>query len=949
MSGALLALADAGQSAWLDYLHRESLEKGELARLIAHDGIRGVTSNPAIFQKAIGESKAYDGAIAERLARSDAEPMELYEGLAIADVQAAADALRPCWEALNGRDGFVSLEVSPYLAHDTVATVAEAGRLWAAVDRPNLMIKVPGTAAGVPAIRDLIATAVNVNVTLLFSVEAYLAVAEAHLDGLEALRTGGGDVSKVHGVASFFVSRIDTAIDKAVDDRLAAGDPNTPALKALRGKVAIANAKVAYRRYLEMLRTPRWRSLAEAGAAPQRLLWASTGTKDPAFSDVVYVDGLIGPDTVNTMPPATMDAFRDHGRVGPTLEAGVADAEAVLAEAERLDLDLRAVTTRLAVEGVDAFSKAFDDLLGAVAAKRIACLGAALNLQTLHAGILKADLQSAVTRAAREGWPRRLWARDASLWTDSGEDGWLDWLDAAHGGAVDQTALDRLAVEVGDSRPTHVVLLGMGGSSLGPEVIGALLGPMPGRPELLVLDSTDPAQVSRIAGLIDPATSLFIVASKSGSTLEPDVLHRYFHDVVVRAVGADKAGERFVAITDPGSALEAAARDQGFRHIFLGRPGIGGRYSVLSHFGMVPAAMLGFDTGDLLARAAVMARACAPSAPPSDNPGVALGLLMGVAARSGRDKLTVFADAAVADFGAWLEQLVAESTGKQGVGIIPIVGEPARAAESYGGDRLFVDLRLAGERDAARDALLNDLQALGHPIVRIVMTDRQSVFQEFVRWEVATAIAAAVMGINAFDQPDVEASKIKTRALTDEYERVGVPVSETPELIGDGLSVFAVVPPNGPSPRSVGKDDIIQALAQHIQLAESNDYIAILAYLDRNPKTIQALEAVRAELARRSPSAVIVQFGPRFLHSTGQAYKGGPNSGVFIQITAQVATDVSVPGRKATFGVIEAAQARGDLAVLVERGRRALRLDVGRDVSAGLEALREAATHVIGA
>ena len=376
MSNSLRDLAAAGQAVWLDYLHRDILENGELSRLVGTDGVSGLTSNPAIFQKAIGESAAYDDALATLVGLADGEVVDLYERLAVADIQAAADRLRPLWNCLGGRDGFVSLEVSPHLAHDTEGTLIEARRLWGAVGRPNLMIKVPGTPAGAPAIRTLIGEGINVNVTLLFSIDAYLAVADAHMAGLEERRAAGADVSTVHGVASFFVSRIDGLIDGRIDSRLASAvAEEAAALRRLRGRVAIANAKAAYQRYLELIATQRWRSLAAAGAAPQRLLWASTGTKDPAYSDVLYVENLIGRDTVDTMPPATLDAFRDHGRVRPALTEAVDDAEAVLAEAERLGLDLPGVTAFLAVDGVEKFVQAFDDLLDAVAVKRQAILG----------------------------------------------------------------------------------------------------------------------------------------------------------------------------------------------------------------------------------------------------------------------------------------------------------------------------------------------------------------------------------------------------------------------------------------------------------------------------------------------------------------------------------------------------------------------------------------------
>ena len=946
MTDTLRALGDLGQAAWLDYLHRNFLEAGDLERLVEAGEVRGVTSNPSIFQKAIGEGDAYDAGLRAILADGDTDPVDLYERLAVADIRLAADQLRPVWDRLGGRDGFVSLEVSPYLARDAEGSVAEARRLWKAVDRPNLMIKIPGVTEGVSAIRRLIGEGVNVNVTLLFSVEAYLTVAEAHIAGLETFRAAGGDVSKVHGVASFFVSRIDGVIDAEIDRR--AASTNDPAqsrdLKVLRGKVAIANAKVAYRRYLELVDTARWRALADAGAAPQRLLWASTGVKDKAYSDVLYVDSLIGCDTVNTMPPATMDAFRDHGVAADTLAADLDAAEVVLAAVESLGLDLPGVTTALVKDGVEKFSQSFDELLGAVATKRRAMLGDKLNGQTLTPGPLTEALVEAVALAAKEGWPRRLWAKDETLWTGGDEGRWLGWLEAANGGAIDFADLDALAADAKSGGFTHVLLLGMGGSSLGPEVLGQTFGAATGFPTLLVLDSTDPEQVARFAGQIDPARTLFIVASKSGSTLEPDVLHRYFFDLTAKALGAENAGRQFIAITDPGSKLEAVARQQGFRHVFPGVPSIGGRYSVLSNFGMVPAAVIGMDVRGIFDSLDYMIRASGPGVPPMANPAVRLGLLLGVAAQAGRDKITIIASPAIADIGAWLEQLIAESTGKLGNGLIPIDGEALGAPGVYGEDRLFVQIRLKTVDNAASDAALAALEVAGHPVVRITLAGPDSLFQEFFRWEVAVAVAGAVIGIDPFDQPDVEASKIKTRALTDDYEKTGALAHSEPFFMDGAIALHADDANATALMKTAGSAPTLEAiLAAHFARVRVGDYIALLAYIDRNPAHIGLLQGLRQFLRDRLHVATIPQFGPRFLHSTGQAYKGGPDSGVFLQITAEPSRDLATPASALSFGVIEAAQAQGDLGVLAGRGRRHLRVHLTGNTDAGLARLAQAA------
>jgi transaldolase/glucose-6-phosphate isomerase len=946
MTNPLKALGEAGQAPWLDYLHRHILENGELERRVQEDGLRGLTSNPAIFEKAIGEGDAYDAVLQKLMANGDAEVVDLYERLAIADIQRAADIMRPVWDQMKGGDGFVSLEVSPYLGMDTEGTLAEARRLWRTVDRPNVMIKVPGTKPGVPAIRQLISEGVNINVTLLFGIDAYLSVAEAYIEGLEAMKAAGGDVSKVHSVASFFVSRIDTAIDAKVDERLktASGD-DAAALRAVRGKVAIANAKMAYQRYLELIDQPRWKALAQAGAWPQRLLWASTGTKDPSYSDVLYVDTLIGRDTVNTMPPATMDAFRDHGRVEPTLARNVDEARRVLDETRRLDLDLNGVTDHLVQDGVDKFAEAFDKLLGAVASKRQKILGARLNPQWIKAADLEPDLPAALDRAAHEGWTRRLWRKDPSLWAGGDAGKWLGWLDAGKGACVDLPALAGLSDQVKQRGFTHAVLLGMGGSSLGPEVLAETFGSKPGHPELIVLDSTDPAQVRRVAGMIDPARTLFVVSSKSGSTLEPDVLHSFFFDMVEKSLGKGKAGDHFIAVTDPGSKLEESARAQGFWRVFHGEPTIGGRYSVLSNFGMVPAAIIGLDVREIFEILGPMVRACGPGAPPRANPGFQLGAFLGLGANNGRDKVSLIVSDEIGYLGAWLEQLIAESTGKQGKGLIPIDLEPLGSPAVYGPDRVFAYVRLEHHDDPARDTTVRALEEAGQPVVRITLASKEMIFQEFFRWEIAIAVAGAVIGIDPFDQPDVEASKVKTRALTAAYERTGEMPSDQPILSEGALSVYADKANAG----DLGKvDNLEELLRAHLARAGEGDYFALLAYVDRNPAHAELLQEVRRRIRDHRKVATVLEFGPRFLHSTGQAYKGGPNSGVFLQITGNGAPETPIPGRKMSFAVVEAAEARGDFEVLGERKRRVLRVDLGDDVEAGLRHLANVVERALG-
>ncbi len=927
-SNLLKRLHELGQAVWLDFLDRDFLAEGGLRRLIDEDGATGVTSNPSIFEKAMGHSDAYDAGFVALLGKGDAGVQQLYEDAAVTDIRHAADDLRPVYDRLDGRDGYVSLEVSPYLANDSAATIAEARRLWRAVDRPNLMIKVPGTEAGVPAVRQLIEDGLNINITLLFSIDAYRAVREAFIAGLEARLAKGHAIDRVASVASFFVSRIDTQIDKKIDARVKDADPASAALKALRGKAAIANAKIAYADYQEAVAATRWQVLAAKGAMPQRLLWASTGTKDPTYPDTLYVDALIGPDTINTMPPKTMDAFRDHGSLQDSLTEDVDSARHVLAEAGQLDLDLDGVTGELVDDGVKQFADAFDALFAAVAAKRTKSLADRQNGMTevLPEALAKA-VEARLETARADHWSHRLWAGDATIWTGKDEGKWLGWLPAARGEQVDLKALAAFGTEA--RRYSNAVLLGMGGSSLGPEVLALILGSAKGHPKLHVLDTSDPGQIAAVAAMIDPARTLFIVSSKSGSTMEPELLRSFFFE------RASRRGEQFVAVTDPGSKLEATAANDGFAHVFLGDPAIGGRYSVLSVFGMVPAAAMGIDIKGFYAATAAMVLACGADVPPAQNPGIRLGAIIGEAAVAGRDKLTIVTSPGLIAMGAWLEQLLAESTGKQGKGIVPIDREPLGEPADYGADRLFAYLHLSGERDDGRQGQLKALADAGHPVVTCEVARREAIGQEFFRWEIATAIAGAVIGIDPFDQPDVEEAKVATRKLVDAYEKSGALEPETPIAETADFAIYAA------SPTKVAPFDPAALLGRYFASLSPGDYAGFLAFIERERENEAAITRMRVAVRDACHVATVGGFGPRFLHSTGQVYKGGPNSGSFLTITRDPDPDLAIPGHKASFGMVQIAQARGDAEVLAERGRRVLRIHLKKG-GGGIAALEKA-------
>ncbi len=923
----LKQLSTLGQSPWLDYIKRSLITSGELKRMVEEDGLGGLTSNPAIFEKAIGGSDEYAGVLAEMRRDPSLTPMDMYERIAIVDIQGAADAIRPVYDRTGGKDGFVSLEVSPFLAHDTEASIRDARRLWAAVARPNLMIKIPGTLEGLPAIEQVISEGINVNVTLLFSCQAYEAVAWAFIAGLERRAATGSSISQIASVASFFVSRIDAVVD-----------PKVP--EDLRGKTAIANAKLAYAAYKRIFSSSRWKAIEHLSPQPQRVLWASTGVKDPKYSDVLYIDSLIGPNTVNTIPPATFEAFRDHGVAKLTLEDDLAGAEVTMKAIASHGVDFDKVTADLVTNGVKLFADAFDKLLNAVNQRCRLSANLELNTQSVKvANVYQAQIDSTLNAWKVRGNIHRLWDKDASLWTGADENKWLAWLTITEQQLQNiDTLLDfQAAVKAGGF--SHILLLGMGGSSLCPEVLKLTFSKQEGFPEIHVLDSTDPAQVQAFAGKVDLAKTLCIVSTKSGSTLEPNIFKQYFFERIKEAVGADKVGSHFVTVTDPGKQMEKIAQADRFWRIFPGVHEIGGRYSALSNFGMVPAAAMGLDVNQFLQKADAMAVACTPCLPLEKNPGVTLGLAMGVLANNGRDKITIVASPGISDLGAWLEQLIAESTGKLGKGIIPVDREPLAPADHYGNDRFFAYLRLETAPDATQDGYLTVLEAAGHPVIRINVRDIYSIGQEFFRWEIATAVAGAVLGINPFDQPDVEASKIATRKLTDEYEKTGSLPAEEPIYSGEGVKLFT----DAANAADLGAhSDLTGYLRAHLNRIKQHDYVALLGYIEMNESNEAALQQIRLFIRDSRTVATCLGFGPRFLHSTGQGYKGGPNTGVFLQVTCDDAVELKVPGQTYTFGTVKAAQARGDFAVLAENKRRALRIHLGKDVAAGLSTLNAA-------
>jgi transaldolase/glucose-6-phosphate isomerase len=915
---------DVGQSIWYDNMRRGLLRSGALAGLI-DKGLRGLTSNPTIFERAIVASTDYEEPL-RKLALEGRTAAEIYESLAIEDIRGACDLFLPVYQASKGVDGRVSLELLPEDATNTDRSVQEGVRLAKLVGRPNVMIKVPATPQGVPAVRRLTAEGVSVNITLIFSLQQYQEVVEAYLAGLEDRKAKGGSFEGMASVASFFVSRVDTACDKLLDEKAAQVPAQAARAQALRGKIAIANAKLAYEIYEKTVGSARWKALAAAGARPQRLLWASTGTKDPRYSDTYYLDALMGRDTINTVPPATLDAFLDHGDTTPRLGGGADEARQQIAELESLGIDLARVCRMLLADGVKSFATSMTSLVDAIGARRSAIAETAAQRQqaalpeTLR---LATDAEVAQLAGAKAG--KRLWEADNTLFSPNPEHeksvkSRLGWLrsPATMRGQVGE--LIGFADEVAADGYTDAVLLGMGGSSLCPEVLALTWPSQPRGLQLHVLDNTDPAAVAHVDRQVTGKKTLFIVASKSGGTIEIQSFERHFWKKTLDACGGDvaRAGASFVAITDPNTKLGQLAQEKKYRRTFVNPADIGGRYSALSYFGLVPAALLRVPLEAMLDAAQSFAQASGPVVPPEESPGLRLGAIMGAACKAGRDKLTLIMSPEIASLGSWVEQLVAESTGKEGKGIVPIDLEPLGAPEAYAGDRLFVHVRL-GAGDPRQEVGVEALQKAGQPVVRIQLEGREALGREFFRWEVATAIAGATLSVNPFDEPNVTEAKVATGALLEAFAKDG----------------------KLPAPEATVDASDLDRIAAHLASAGPGDYVALCAYFMRTDAREAALTRLRLLCRDRARNATTLGYGPRFLHSTGQLHKGGPNTGVFLQLTADAPQDLPIPGEGYSFATLRNAQALGDLQVLLRRKRRALRVHLGSDVEGSLGRLVE--------
>jgi transaldolase / glucose-6-phosphate isomerase len=896
----LAALTEAGTSIWLDQIQRTLITDGELQRLITEYCLRGMTSNPAIFEKAILGNDDYDDELRELSAR-DMNAREIFEEIAVHDVQLAADVLKPVWEERDQDDGFVSLEVSPELAHDTEGTLEEARSFWERVDRPNVLIKIPGTEEGLPAIEQAIYEGININITLLFSVESYLAVTEAYIRGMER-RLDEDKSMDIHSVASFFVSRVDTEVDKRLEQL-----GNTE----LQGKAGVANARAAYQRFKEVFQGERFARLREAGAPVQRPLWASTGVKNPKYPDTLYVDNLVAPHTVNTMPMATLHAAAEQAEItGATADQDPSEDLQALADA---GIDMADVTKQLLVEAIDKFIQPFEELIRGVDSAREAAV--TQRPPTIRSSIpdeLEPPIVERVKKAQEEGVAQKIWRRDESLWGGPGKPeignrlGWLTISEAMLDAAPE---LNAFAEECQKEGFTDAVLLGMGGSSLGPEVIRRSYGDIEGALRLHVLDSTDPGAVLEVEQNVDLAKTLFLVSSKSGGTVETLSHMKHFYE---RTSGE---GSQFVAVTDPGSPLVEEANKRGFRRVFENDPDIGGRYSVLSYFGLVPAVLMGVNVEALLHRSQIAEQNCASFGDASSNSGLWLGVAVGELALQGRDKATFVVSEPISSFGLWVEQLIAESTGKEGKGVLPVADEPVGDPEVYGEDRVFSYLRNADDPDEELDQKVEALSRAGHPTVTMAVHGASDLGRIFFFSEFATAVAGWVLGINAFDQPNVQEAKDNTAKVLE--------MDEPPDL-----------PP---------ADD--GALRELLGKAEPPHYVSIHGYVKPSAEFDAAVTELRTTIRDATKATTTFGYGPRFLHSTGQFHKGGPPTGLFLQLVHDGEEDVDIPEAAYSFRTLKNAQADGDLLTLRDHGLPAERVRLEGDP---VEALRKLTERVRG-
>ncbi len=950
----LIGLLEYGQSYWLDNLTRGKITTGELKKRVDEQGLRGITSNPSIFNKAITNGPDYDDHITE-LVKEGKNPPQIYDALTIKDVQDACDILKPVYEQSDGSDGFVSLEVPPYFARDTDGTMKEARRLFSAVGKQNCLIKIPGTSEGIPAIEQMLYEGININITLLFSVDRYVEVAQAYISAIARRVAEGKPVNHIISVASVFISRIDVLTDQLLDQYIIPTEENknTNRTYLLSGRAGIATARLCYQRFKEIFSDENWKKLEEKGAHVQRPLWASTSNKDPLYNDVRYVESLIGKNTVNTLPDETIAAFANHGSIKKdAIEQELEQANELFGDLKKMGIDISFLTQQLENEGIQKFTESYNKLVSNLADKRMKMLGDESSPQKISCGKQDAEVKAAYISMDEKQIARLLFAQDPHLWKKDPEQiksisKRMEWLTSPDHFTKKTEATVAFAQTIKEEGYTDAVVLGMGGSSLCSEVTRQTYAITIGYLQLWVLDNTDPAAILNIESKIDLEKTLFIVASKSGNTEETLSFFHYFYQQLETKKKA-KPGNNFVAITDHDTPLVKVAEEFDFRKVFINPPDLGGRYSVLSDFGLVPMALMGIDINAILSGAKQMQSSC-DAVPAASNPGISLGVVLGICQKNGRDKVTFILSSSITSFGYWVEQLLAESTGKEGKGLIPINGEALAGPEDYGKDRIFVHMYLPADSNETDEKKIKALEEAGHPVVRIKVADKMALGGEYYRWEVAAAIAGMVIGINPFNQPNVEESKKNTSQLLEEWGKNGDFKIPEPLLKMENISVYG-----GKETEQLAADHYNSAgemVNGFTAMAKPNDYIALLPYFMMTGHRTKILQAWRHRMRDDLKIATTLLNGPRYLHSTGQLHKGGPDSGLYIILIGDEEKDLAIPGEKFGFATLHEAQALGDFHSLDNKGRRVIRIYLGKNIDESLnkliQSVKDAKQHQI--
>ena len=920
-------LESSKQSLWLDNIQKDFLMAGGLKKAIEKMGIKGLTSNPTIFENALLKSKAYDATII-KLAKLNISAEAIFENLMIEDIKKAADILSDVYKKSEYTDGFVSMEISPKFANDYNKTIEEAERLWERCKRENLMIKIPATAEGARAMKHLLSHGININATLIFSIERYKEIMSAYRQALQYRLNNSLPIAKLTSVASFFVSRIDTSADKALDKLSKKNKTTAEKAKKLKGKIAISNCLLAYKEYKAFFSNPEFLALKNKGARVQRLLWASTGTKSSAYKDTFYIDELALPETINTLPEATLKAFINHGDINRnTIDARVEEAEKTLIKLNAMGIDLETVLNKLEEDGVKKFMTSYNHAVKYVLVKTQALSSAIRGNMSKYSGANISEIISTAKQLKKINFPKRLWLKDPSLWKDDASHkamikNYLGWLDIPYKMKDKVEEIEQMAKEV--SSFSHAVLLGMGGSSLAPEVFSSMFQ-KPKSPKLIVLDTTDPAHILSVTKEIDIKRTIFIFSSKSGGTIEPNSQFKHFFNILLKNK-VKNPGSHFIAITDKDSSLEELGQAKNFRRIFINPSDIGGRFSALSYFGLVPAAICGTDIKAIVDGAIKMANLCKTSEI-KQNPGAMLGAMIAGAWDLGRDKLTVITPGIISSFTLWIEQLVAESLGKEDKGVVPICQEEISHPQKYQADRFFVHIRLPETPDKTIAKGLASLAKAGHPVVEMRMENLNDVGAEFMRWEIATAAAGAIMRINPFDQPNVQDAKLLAGKLLDKIKKTGKLNIPKPDYSGKFFDAF--ISPKINTVTLNSKTETAQDVFEKFFSAiKGKEYLGILPYLPYDSKIDQILRKLRIAMKERSSSATLFGYGPRYLHSSGQLHKGGADNGVFIVLTNRPKKDILVAGESYTFGQLEMAQAIGDFNALEAKKRRALWIDL---------------------